>query len=226
MGVVTCTQIKGLHARIFLVICAAAFPLLVGSAYYLYRQADLIRSTARIEANQYLKLAAEYARAEILGAGEALAAISTTPAVQGRKWSLCDEYLGRLIALRPARYSNIGVVGLDGGLLCSGVPASPGQVLNFADRSYFRLALQRPGLSVGDYQRGRLTGLPSVAVAMAMRDETGKPFAVVFASLRLSSLERGGAGAADTEAHITVLDRNGLILQGADSLIGDIGAAL
>ncbi|WP_232039199.1 EAL domain-containing protein [Ralstonia wenshanensis] len=226
MGVIKCTQIRGLHSRIFLVICAAAFPLLIGSAYYVYRQAELIRNTARIEANQYLKLAAEYARAEILGAGEALAAISATPAVQGGKWSLCNEYLRRLVALRPSRYSNIGVVGLDGNLLCTGVPVPTGLVPNFADRNYFQLALQRPGLSVGDYQKGRLTGLPSISVAMAMRDESGQPSAVVFASLRLSSLERDEASAADSEAHITVLDRNGLILQGSEPLIGDIGASL
>lgn len=224
--VVSYVRIRSLHTRIFLVICTAAFPLLIGSSYYLYKQADLVRSAARVEANQFLRLAAEYAQSEILGAGEALAAISATPAIQDRNWALCDAYLHRLVAQRADRYSNIGVVGLDGNLLCSGVPASTGTSPNFADRSYFQLALKRPGLAVGDYQIGRLTGLPAVSVATAMRDEAGRPFAVVFASLKLSSLERESPNTVDSEAHIAVLDRNGLILLASDPMIGRVGEPL
>ncbi|MDR9384087.1 EAL domain-containing protein [Ralstonia sp. 11b] len=219
-------RLQSLHARIFLVICAAAFPLLIGSGYYLYKQSELVRVAAQVEANQYLTLAAEYAQAEILGAGEALDAISATPSIQSRNWALCNEYLHRLVIQRADRYSNIGVVDLNGNLLCSGVPVSARTLFNFADRTYFQLALKRPGLAVGDYQTGRLTGLPAISVATAMRDGGGKPFAVVFASLRLTSLERESPNSVDSEARITILDRNGVILLASDPLIGRVGQSL
>jgi C4-dicarboxylate-specific signal transduction histidine kinase len=220
--VVKYARLQSLHARIFLVICAAAFPLLIGSGYYLYKQSELVRVAAQVEANQYLTLAAEYAQAEILGAGEALDAISATPSIQSRNWALCNEYLHRLVTQRADRYSNIGVVDLNGNLLCSGVPVSARTLFNFADRTYFQLALKRPGLAVGDYQTGRLTGLPAISVATAMRDGGGKPFAVVFASLRLTSLERESPNSVDSEARITILDRNGVILLASDPLSGGL----
>lgn len=55
-----------------------------------------------------------------------------------------------------------------------------------------------------------------------MRDGGGKPFAVVFASLRLTSLERESPNSVDSEARITILDRNGVILLASDPLSGGL----
>ncbi|NOL25810.1 diguanylate cyclase, partial [Escherichia coli] len=59
-----------------------------------------------------------------------------------------------------------------------------------------------------------------------MRDGGGKPFAVVFASLRLTSLERESPNSVDSEARITILNRNGVILLASDPLIGRVGQSL
>ncbi|VVD60279.1 membrane protein [Pandoraea eparura] len=218
--------IKSLHARILLVICAAAFPLLIGSAYYLQRQTELLRNSTRLESTQFLRLAAGYTKSEISGTGETLAAISVSPAIHSRNWPLCNSYLNRLVTQRSDRYSNVGVIDLDGRVLCSGVHPGAGNFPNLGDRTYFRRALIHPGLAIGDYQQGRLTGLPSIAVSTALRDESGRPFAVVFASLRLGSLERMGAAPGDRDANITILDRNGTILVASDPLIGRVGEPL
>ncbi|MCI1007369.1 EAL domain-containing protein [Herbaspirillum sp. C7C8] len=208
------------------VVFLAALPLLFGAAYYVYRQVDVVRERAKIEALQYMSLAAQYARSEILGAGEALAAISLTPLVRERNWQLCDAYLQRLISERYNRYSNIGVIDLQGNLLCSGVKPEGASNSNLADRNYFKLALSRSGLVVGEYQTGRLTKLPSIAIAKALQDKDGKLYGVLFASLRLTSLARDDAVPMDRDSHIAILDRNGALLVASDTSIGKVGEKL
>lgn len=215
--------IKSLYVRMFIAICAAAIPLLAGSIYYIYRQTDLLQANARFEARQYLDVAAEYASAEIRGTGETLSAIAATPILQGRLWHKCARYFSDVVRQRPDRYSNIGVIGLQGKVLCSGV-TPPGDVFpSLADRSYFRLALKSKGLVVGDYQRGRLTDMPSIVVARAIYDASGKKSAVLFAALRLTALEHVSQDANDREAHLAILDRGGRILTASDAALGRPG---
>ncbi|WP_293030244.1 EAL domain-containing protein [Pandoraea sp.] len=215
--------IKSLYVRMFFAICAAAIPLLAGSVYYIYRQTELLQANARSEARQYLDVAAEYAAAEIRGTGETLSAIAATPIIQGHHWQRCDRYFSDVVQRRPDRYSNIGVIDLHGNVLCSGVTPPGDAFRSLADRPYFRLALKNRGLVVGDYQRGRLTEIPSIVVARAIYDADGQKSAVLFAALRLTALEHVSQDANFREAHLAILDRGGRILTASDSILGHPG---
>ena len=217
---------KGLHARIFFIVCIAALPLLTGGSYLLFRQTDEVMERVRSEATQYMQLASEYSKSEILGAEEALAAIMASPEIQRGNWGHCDRYFKNLLATRYNRYSNIGVIDIHGNLLCSGAVSKNGRTRNLADRNYFRLAMQRPGLVVGDFQTGRLTNLPSIAVATGISDERGNPIGVLFLSLRLSSLARNESSFGDLEAQLAILDRSGKVLTTSDPNFGPPGSQI
>ena len=105
----------------------------------------------------------------------------------------CGALVSRLLAQRPG-YTNLGVIGLDGRVLCSALPFDPGLILG--DRSYFRRAVETGDFAVGDYQVGRITGVPGINFGYPVRAADGRTQAVVFAAIGatwLPSLMDAGA---------------------------------
>src|SRR5690606_24924751 len=82
-----------------------------------------------------------------------------------------------------------------------------------SDRSYFRRALEVPGIVISEYYVGRISGKPAIIVAQALRDSNSVPWAVLYASLDLSSMVRSQQNHQFFDGSvITVLDRHGVVL--------------
>ena len=92
----------------------------------------------------------------------------------------CGALVSRLLAQRPG-YINVGVIAVDGRVLCSALPFEPG--LSLADRGYFRRAVATGDFAVGEYQVGRITGVPGINFAYPVKDADGRTQAVVFAAI-------------------------------------------
>lgn len=108
-------------------------------------------------------------------------------------------------------YVNIGVIGINGELLCSAVPVSG--TVNLSDRPYFQRAFRTRDFAIGDYQVGRTTGKPTLNLGYPVLDEAGQVKAVLFAAIDLNWLGQTASGAnLPPGATLTVTDRNGTVL--------------
>lgn len=92
----------------------------------------------------------------------------------------CTALMQRLLT-RDQAFANLGVIGVDGRVLCSGLPFRDG--LNLGDRSYFRRALETRSFAAGTSQTGRITGLPGINFGFPVIGSDGEVAAVVFAAI-------------------------------------------
>ncbi|MDR7419798.1 MAG: HD domain-containing phosphohydrolase [Armatimonadota bacterium] len=198
----------GLRVRVLLVVLLAAAPVM-GLLTYAYL--DARRAAARTveeSAHRLARLAALEHERLIAGTRYLLFALANE--VRYRGADVCVPFFAGLKE-RYAYYANVGVVGLDGRVVCSGIPTR-GPV-HLGDRSYFKQAIATHDFAVGEYQIGRFTGRAVLAFGFPVVDDAGAVTAVVFAGLDLSWLNRAAAEAAlPAGTTVTVIDRNGVIL--------------
>jgi diguanylate cyclase (GGDEF)-like protein/PAS domain S-box-containing protein len=202
---------RSVYARMFLVICAAAIPTFIGLCFYVYQQRMDFERLARDNAQSYVDLAARYQNWLIASSTETLKAIAATRMIQLQDWDACSRYSADLLKQQNS-YVNFGVIALDGALKCSAERAATN--LDLKDRPYFIKALKSPDFVIGEYQLGRITGKPTIVVAMALHGSDKNPNAVLFASLNLASMAVALADMNIADgARFMVLDRNGTLLQ-------------
>lgn len=150
-----------------------------------------------------------------------LTALAEVPQVLEARSDACRRFLGRLATV-DERFANFGVIRPDGRIVCSGVPLS--NAVNVADRSYFRRAIEARGFAVGDYQIGRITGVPVLVLAHPVYDGEGGLRAVLYAALNLEWLNQFAARAElQAGASMTVLDDTGRVLARAPDGDGWVG---
>jgi len=116
----------------------------------------------------------------------------------------CDAFVRHLLAQRPG-YTNVGVIALDGRVLCSAQPFEHG--LSLADRGYFKRAVATGEFAVGEYQVGRITGVPGINFGYPVTDTDGKMQAIVFAAIDATWLPSLMApGALPAGSTVTLFD--------------------
>ena len=114
---------------------------------------------------------------------DTLFALGSMPAVRNGDWKACGAALGAELRAR-ALYTNLGVSDRNGNVVCSALPVR--RPVNVADRLYFKRARAARSFAIGEYQVGRLTGVPSVNFAAPVFDSAGDVQYVVFAALDLN----------------------------------------
>lgn len=127
----------------------------------------------------------------------------------GASAKACAQVLAARLEREPG-FVNLGQALPDGDVACATAPSS-GRV-SYADRNWFRQALQSDRLVVGDVVTGRVLGKPVIALAKAMRDEQGRVTGVLYLSLDLAWLHRELIEAKLPEgARLGVLDARGMV---------------
>jgi signal transduction histidine kinase len=122
----------------------------------------------------------------------------------------CGPGLERLRRVEP-RYASVLVALADGRVVCSS-PGGAGEV-SLADRPYFKAALETDAPAMGEFQIGRLSGKPAVALAQPVRGPSGATVAVAVASIDLAWLSEAlGKIPAPAGSRVLVLDRAGTVL--------------
>jgi predicted ester cyclase len=201
---------KNLRVRFMFLVLLAVLPALGLLIYTTSEQRDLVVADARSEANRLASLAAADEERQIEGTRQLLVVLARLPEVRSADAAACNTLLADLVINFPA-YANLGVIAPDGHLTCSGLPTSGSTDLS--DRAYFQRALERQDFAVGEYQIGRVTGVATLNCAYPVLSDSGQVLAVVYAALKLDSLNEFAASAALPEdAILTVIDRNGTVL--------------
>jgi signal transduction histidine kinase/CheY-like chemotaxis protein len=200
----------GLRARLLALLLVALAPLVLIIVLLAATAWTRIYSRAEDQAGQLARLAAASIADQIEGTRELLATLAVSDELAQPRSPTCSAFLAQVLATQPALL-NVAVVDGSGWIVCSAV--DPGRPVNVGDRSYFRLAMAGAPLAVGDYQVGRVTGRPTLNVAIPLGGPAGSPRGVLFAAISTQHLSDllatadlpGGAAAV-------VVDRRGTIV--------------
>jgi len=162
--------------------------------------------------------------AQVEAARQLLMALARLPQLRSGSRAACSALMAEMLKAYPL-YLNIGLIEPDGDITCSAVPMR--EPVNVADRLYFELAIQRRDFVVGDYQTGRVTGLPSINYAYPLLDAGGNVGAVIYIAQNLDWLTLALAGVQlPNDAILAVTDRNGTVLARVPPVEGALGKRL
>src|SRR5919106_4039102 len=201
---------SSLRVRLLLLVLLAVIPALGLTLYTNLEEREVRKALVYEHAMRLSRLVSADHERLIEDARKLLAALARLPGVREGKRAACGTLFADLLT-RHSSYANLGVVGADGNVLCSGLPMT-GQVY-VGDRAYFRHARKTRDFAIGDYQIGRITGKATVNFGHPVLDNRGHVQVVLFAALDLAWLnELAGRAGLPTGSVITVIDRNGTIL--------------
>ncbi|MBI1865487.1 MAG: PAS domain S-box protein [Nitrospirae bacterium] len=205
-------RFAGIRWRIFLIIIVSILP---AAAFILYGAAERRQHEMKSAARQVSQLAgvlADDIGRTVNETDTLLRVISRLPEVAEDRGAACPALLAD-IRLRDPRYANLGAAGASGCVFCSAQPlAGP---VTAADRTYFREAMKTGGFTAGEFQVGRITGLPVFVFGYPITDKDGRPQGAVFAALDLAWLNRHLAGLSHPlglGTTLALVDRSGTIL--------------
>ena len=201
---------SSLRARLLLLVLLAVIPALGLTLYTNLEERQLRKAQVQEHALRLSRIVSADHERLIEDARKLLAALSRLPGVRDGKRAACDALFPDLLT-RHSSYANLGVIGADGNVLCSGLPMT-GQVY-VGDRAYFRRARETRDFAIGDYQIGRVTGKATLNFGYPVLDNRGHLQVVLFAALDLAWLnELAGRVGLPTGSMLTVIDRHGTIL--------------
>jgi PAS domain S-box-containing protein len=209
-GVTPGSLIFGLRRRLFILVLVTVIPILGliiydGMEEYREGVADV-----RKEADMLVEITSARQMRFIDSARQLLAVLAEVPQVRNGDADSCNPLMRSLIRSYDA-YANLGVIGPDGNIWCSGIDFS-GSV-NAAERAYFRRAMTAKVFGIGNYQIGKITRKGTVNFGYPVFDEAGGVRHVVFAALSLGWMTQlAGETRLPNAATLSILDSEGTIL--------------
>lgn len=206
-----------LRGRLVLLACFATVPAILFIFFIAIRERESTLQRLQVEARHLGNLASRehvhqlegaknllHRLREILACGEGAAPVLPR-----------SDYLPVLLVGYP-QFANIGLLGSDGRLLCSAVPA-PDQ-LDMRDNPAFGRALVSSEVEVGTYVIGPIVRRPVLHLAYAIRNAEGAPCAVAFVAIDLRWLHQLARQAnLPPDYSLLITDRDGRILAHSDA---------
>ncbi|HWI57961.1 MAG TPA: cache domain-containing protein, partial [Bacillota bacterium] len=175
------------RVRLMALVLIAVLPALGLIFYTAYEQRRLGIEAASQEVQRLIRLAAQRQNELIEGARQLLVTLSHHQEIIELEPNHCEQLLTELLSIHQV-YANFGIALPDGRVIISAVPLT--NEVHIDDRSYFKDAIERRTVAVGDYQIGRITGKPGLNIGCPILDFDGKVQAVIYASLDLSWFPR------------------------------------
>ncbi|MGE0372593.1 MAG: EAL domain-containing protein [Gammaproteobacteria bacterium] len=214
----------GLRTRLLLLVLAALIPAFGLIGYTAIVQRGQAVADAERDAMNLVRLAAREQSQLIASTHQLLMSLAQLPVIKSSGGAACNQILADLLKPYPY-YANFGAATAEGRVYCSAIPLV--QMVDIADRGYFQRALNAGDFGIGDYQIGRITGLPAINFGYPVRDADGSIRAVVYAALNLSWLNRlAGDIKLPAGSTVTVVDSQGTILARYPDAEGWVGMAM
>lgn len=205
-------SLSSLRVRLLLLILLAFVPTQILVFYLASRERNDERRRVEWNASRLAVLASAEEQAVIDETKNLLNVIARDPAVRDRDGTDCVQLLAAIVGAFP-QYLNLGIIGPDGRIWCSGLPFPPG--LDVTDRDYYQRAVATRAMAVGSFQIGRITGRPGINIGLPFFAEDGTLLGVAFAAVDLDALDRFERELADwlpPGSVVTKVDERGRIL--------------
>lgn len=201
--------LSNLRVRFLLLVLATVLPALGLLILSANEQRDQALEAARTNTRGLASLAAADQQRQVEATRQLLVVLARLPEVQSGG-DTCNRLLADLNTKFPL-YANLGVIALNGDLVCSAV--TPSGPVNLSDRLYFQNAVATGDFSIGEYQTSRVTGKPVLTCGYPVLDTKGNLIGVVYAAIDLAALGQFVDEAElPKDAIVTVFDRNGKVL--------------
>jgi len=199
----------GLTGRMFLVVVIAVLPALAIQAVNEYTLRRAGEDDIRQRVVQITKQFGEEIKEQREGASQLLIALGEMDEIQNHQVKECDEILSKLKS-RFVEYSRLGASDTSGKVICSSGNLDESSV---TDTEFFKRAMDRDGLAVGNYYVDPVTNEKMIHFAHRFYNNDGEIAGVVFAGLDLNWLsehlkERG----LTPSQSILIADRLGNII--------------
>jgi PAS domain S-box-containing protein len=196
----------GLRARLVLLVLAALLPVMGLLAYSAVQSRRAAFELAGSQLNAHALLMAAHEQELVGKASDVLKSIASGPSVKAVMPALRHQYISNLQVQHP-EFAQLGVLGLDGKLVCSSTAAAEAQ--DFGQAEFFKSALEGKMFSVGHY--GELA--QGIGFGMPVYNPLGQLSGVAFAVFELQALAKSqdhsgllpGAAAMLLDHHATVL---------------------
>lgn len=212
----------GLRARLVLLVVVALLPVLGLVAWSAASQQRDALTLARSALQSQALLAAASQQPQVEVIRQLLGDLASTPSVRNRLPGPCSETLRQFLAAHP-QYTDLGVVALDGTMLCHSEATMVGA--DASARPFFKRVMASRQFSIGEYGTGRRSGKAGVAFAAPVQDSAGVLSGVVFAALNVQAFAPLPAQEAATGgASVVLTDRRGTILAAQPAAAGAVGS--
>jgi signal transduction histidine kinase/CheY-like chemotaxis protein len=120
------------------------------------------------------------------------------------------------------RFGSIFATDREGRLIASAIPAAD---LSFSDRGYFKKAVETGRFTTGEYNIGRISGIPSLPFALPVLDGRGRVLAVLVAAYQLDAYEGlFGHSEVPSGTSTVVVDQSGTVIYHRSSLVRSHGS--
>jgi signal transduction histidine kinase len=201
---------SSLRVRLLLLVMLAMVPSLGMIVYTAWEQRRLSTVKVQEDALRLARLIASEKKQSIEGGRQLLISLAQLPEVRRHDSRTCGAFFADIVRRFPL-YVNLIAAKPDGDIFCSGAPLSG--LVNVADRIYFQHAMISRDFTVGEYQIGRITNKPMLALAYPSVDDLGVVRAIVSAGLDLSWFNRIAAESQLPQGStFTMIDRKGVVL--------------
>ena len=204
------TVFTGMQRRLLVLLIVALLPVF---GYFIASSIGYQRERqkqASEEVQTVSRLSALGVERTVEGGRQLLNAITSRPFGAGPdEKAQCIEIFKK-IGKDHRYYTNVVMVELDGNLFCDALGTTA--KVNLADRVAFQKTIKTRAFALGDYQIGRITGKPTIHLAMPILDDQGLPKGASILALDLVHLQAGLSAASHADMRISVTDRNGIVL--------------
>ncbi|KAF0162898.1 MAG: bacteriophytochrome (light-regulated signal transduction histidine kinase) [Rhodocyclaceae bacterium] len=206
----TSVQIRGLTRRMLILAAVALLPVLLLMVYvgWINTEEKIARERTRT-AHLAELLAREQALPFTLGRQLLHSLAATHAVVDAKDAATCHAVLKQAVADNPY-LTIINIFSPAGDILNSSSEAPPASV---ADRDWFRDVMSNGRMVVSNYLIGKTSKKPAVAMALPLRDKSGKTRAVLMLGIDLGWMGRALANVpAAEDTNIVVVDGQGTVL--------------
>jgi len=176
-----------LASRFWLVLGMALLPLFILTIVDSRRE----KEAATVQIEEHARLLLHNSHVEETASLRQVRQLLNTMAKADNMVSLDPEDcrgLARRLITNAENMANVGAVYPNGDVFCSALPTAG--VVNVADRSWFRDAINKSDVGSGQFLIGKISGKPSITFGRPMHDASGKLRAVLFAASEVSWFDR------------------------------------
>ncbi len=158
----------------------------VNTAAVLERRAA---ENAREEAMRLSRLCASNQQALIDSVRQLLTVLAQTEGVQRQYKGECQALFQKLLDENPM-FAIVGALDMQGNVICSAPEIR--EPTHLADRAFFQRAVATKSFVIGDFVLGRISGKPTLHMALPVWNEAGVMTAVVYVGLDLRAMSEFG----------------------------------
>lgn len=200
---------SGLRFRLMLLVVLALSPMLGLLLYHAGIDRERKLQDLQNEAVRVAELSAGSVTQIVEGTRHMLHAMAFTESVRTMNGPEACTLFSDLLA-HSSFYNNIGLTRSNGEPIASAVEMK--EPLNLSKRSWFSRLQERRDFSIGNYQIGVITKLPTLVLSYPVPGQPAdQPLVAIYAALNLASLQSCISGhGLIPQSTVAVLDRNGI----------------